>query len=69
MSGFPTCIPWEQRAGAGRRSHVEEFDQAITDLARVIYVTATEDELRKEYAPVLVHLAHARRALRQQFGK
>lgn len=59
----------EARAGAGRNSDAEEFEQAIIDLARVIGYTAIEMEMREEYVPVILHLAHARRALREIYGK
>ncbi len=57
------------RAGAGRYSDAEELEQAIVDLARVIGNTAIETEMREEYVPVILHLAHARRALREIYGK
>lgn len=60
---------YEKRAGAGRQSHAEDFEQAIIDLARVIGNTAIDAEMRKEYVPVILHLAHARRALRELYGK
>ena len=59
----------ETRAGAGRTSDVEEFEQAIVDLARVIGHTAIETEMRDEYVPVIRYLAQARRALREIYGK
>jgi hypothetical protein len=69
MSGFAVYRPYEERMGAGRVSDAEEIEQAIIDLARVIGVTAIETEMRAEYAPVVWHLVHARRALRAAFGK
>jgi hypothetical protein len=60
---------YETRAGAGRNSDAEEFEQAIIDLARVIGHTAIETEMRQEYVPVIRHLAYARRALREIYGK
>jgi hypothetical protein len=60
---------YETRTGAGRKSDVEEFEQAIIDLARVIGNTAIETEMRDEYVPVIRYLAHARRALREIYGK
>lgn len=60
---------YETRAGAGRNSDAEEFEQAIIDLARVIGITAIETEMRREYVPVIRHLANARRALREIYGK
>ena len=66
---YPLWKGYDDRAGAGRRSDVEQFDEAITDLARVIALTAIASELGQEYAPVVAHLAQARRALRDVFGK
>ena len=60
---------YETRAGAGRRSDAEDIEQAIIDLARLIATTAVATELRNQYAPVISHLAHARRALREIYGK
>ena len=62
-------MSYEARAGAGRKSDAEEFEQAILDLARVIVNTAVEAEMRNEYAPVVRYLAHAHRALREIYGK
>ena len=60
---------YETRAGAGRKSDAEEFEQAILDLARAIVNTAVEAEMRNEYAPVVRYLAHAQRALREIYAK
>jgi hypothetical protein len=57
------------RAGGGRKSDTEEFEQAIIDLARLIANTAVETDIRDEYVPVIRHLAQARRALRTIYGK
>ena len=57
------------RAGAGRKSDAEEFERTILDLARAIVNTAVESEMRNEYAPVVRHLAHAQRALREIYAK
>lgn len=59
---------WQNRTGANRLSDAEEFDQAITDLARVIGLTAIESELTTEYSKVVGHLVKARRELRAAFG-
>ena len=59
----------ETRAGAGRTSDAEEFEQAIIDLARVIVHSAIETEMRDEYVPVIRYLAQARHALREIYGK
>ena len=60
---------YETRAGAGRKSDAEEFEQAILGLARTIVNTAVEAEMRNEYAPVVRYLAHAHRALREIYAK
>ena len=60
---------YDRRAGAGRMSDAEEFEQAIIDLARMIGSTAIETEMRQEYVPVIRHLAQARLALRAIYGK
>ena len=60
---------YETRAGVGRQSDAEEFEKAIVDLARMIGITAIETEMRHEYLPVIRYLAHARRALREIYGK
>ena len=44
---------YETRAGAGRISDAEEFEQAIIDLARAIGNTAIETEMRRELCPQL----------------
>ena len=60
---------YETRAGAGRKSDAEAFEQAILDLARAIVNTAVEAEMRNEYAPVVRYLAHAHKALREIYAK
>jgi hypothetical protein len=57
------------RAGVGRQSDAERFEEEITRLARDICVAALASELATEYGPVLTHLVQARRALRSAFDK
>jgi hypothetical protein len=72
MSGMENNVhnleAWKNRQGADRISHAEEFNQAITDLARVMCLTALESETQ-QYGPAITHLLAARRALREAFGK
>ena len=57
------------RAGVGRQSDVERFEEEIIRLARDMCLVATASELSAEYAPVLSHLVKARRALREALNK
>lgn len=68
MSNVHNLEEWKNRAGANRISDAEEFDQAITDLARVMTLTALESETQ-QFGPAIIHLLAARRALREAFGK
>ena len=67
----PTFVhrDYATRAGVGRRSDAERFEEEIIRLARDICLAAMASELSAEYAPVLTHLVKARRALRVAFDK
>ena len=55
------------RAGVGRRSDAERFEEEIIRLAREICLAALASELSAEYTPVVRHLLKARRALHAAF--
>ena len=57
------------RAGVGRKSDAERFEEEITRLGRDIVLAALASELSAEYAPVVTHLLRARTALRAAFDK
>jgi hypothetical protein len=54
-------------AGLKHPYHAEEFDQAIMDLARAISMTAMDNKMIADYAPVLGHLVKARRIVQEKF--
>ena len=55
------------RAGAGRQSDAERFEEEIIRLTREICLAALSSELSVEYTPVVRHLLKARRALQSAF--
>jgi hypothetical protein len=65
----PEQRDYESRQGGDLVSPVEDLDEAITDLARVVWYTARDWEMSAELAPVIAHLIRARRSLREVYGK
>ena len=65
----PVQRDYETRAGVGRKSDAERFEEEITRLGRDIVLAALASELSAEYAPVVTHLLRARTALRAAFEK
>ena len=65
----PVHRDYETRAGVGRQSDAERFDEEITRLGREMVLAALTSELSAEYAPVVTHLVRARKALRAAFDK
>jgi hypothetical protein len=65
----PDQRDYETRQGGDLVSPIEELDEAITDLARVVWHTARDSEMAIEFMPVIGHLIKARRSLREVYGK
>jgi hypothetical protein len=65
----PDQRDYESRQGGDLVSPIEELDEAITDLARVVWHTARDSEMAVEFMPVIGHLIKARRSLREVYGK
>jgi hypothetical protein len=58
---------YETRAGGGRQSDAERFEEEIIRLTREICLAALTSELSVEYTPVVRHLLKARQALHAAF--